>query len=121
MPRVAGDDEAFRSYVEAQLPTAADLERFVLAVGLLTCGVLVVGDVDVLDAILDNVPASGHPARTLARAVDNLLPTGGNLLADPAATRGWLDRHRHELVWDEVAGRFNRVAGPSKGIRVGGG
>jgi hypothetical protein len=110
MPRVTGDDEEFRSYLETNLPRAMDLERFLLAVALLTYGVLEVDGIDVLDAILDNMPSVGHPARTLARAVDNLLPTGGNVLADPALTHLWLNRYRHELVWDEVAGTFNRVA-----------
>jgi hypothetical protein len=42
----------------------------------------------------------------LARSVDDLVPTGGNVLADPAATRRWLAEHREALDWDEQGGRF---------------
>jgi hypothetical protein len=42
----------------------------------------------------------------LARSVDDIVPTGTNVLADPAAIRRWLAEHREALEWDEQSGRF---------------
>lgn len=101
MQRVSGDDEQFHGYLREHFPAAAGLERFVLAVGLLSFGRL-----DVVDAILEDLPAVGHPARMLARSVDDIMPTGTNVLADPVATRRWFIEHRELLAWDEENGRF---------------
>ena len=40
MPRITGDDEEFRAYIEHQLPGSTGLERYLLALGLLTFGLL---------------------------------------------------------------------------------
>jgi hypothetical protein len=108
MPQVTGDDRAFLCYLRQNLPGSEGLERFVLAVGLLTFGQL-----EALDAILADTPAVGHPARLLARAVDDLLSTGGNVLADPAAIRQWVAEHRDGLVWVEERGVFQLAEGPA--------
>jgi hypothetical protein len=108
MPQVTGDDREFLGYLRKTLPESDGLERFVLAVGLLTFGQL-----DAVDAVLADTPAVGHPARMLARAVDDLLPTGGNVLADPAKVRQWVAEHRDALVWVEERGVFQLAGGPA--------
>ncbi len=104
MPRVDGDDQAFLRYLQRGLPGSEGLERFVLAVGLLTFGQL-----EAAEIVLAELPAVGHPARMLARSVDDLLPTRGNVLADPANTQQWLAEHRADLVWDAEQGRFHLI------------
>jgi hypothetical protein len=102
MSRFPGDDDALLSFLERGYPAARGLERYVMAVALLTFGRL-----DTVEAILTEMPPVGHPARILARAVDALLPTNGNTIADPAAARAWLDAHRDQLRWSEPDGRFH--------------
>ena len=106
MSEVRGDDEELRSYLEQALPGEPGLERFVLAVAMLTFGVLDCRGLDIPVAIVDNLPPERHPARMLARALDDLLPTGGHVLASPDDTLRWLTRHRAELAWDEANGVF---------------
>jgi hypothetical protein len=101
MSQVDGDDQAFLRYLRQALPGSEGLERFVLAVALLTFGQLAS-----VEIILAELPPVGHPARMLARAVDDLLPTGGNVLADPANTRQWLAEHQADLVWEADRGAF---------------
>jgi hypothetical protein len=102
MSGVPGDDDALLDFLERGYPAARGLERYVMAVALLTFGRL-----DTVEAILAEMPPAGHPARILARAVDALLPTNENAIADPAATRAWLDVHRDRLRWSEPDGRFH--------------
>ncbi|MCW6005719.1 hypothetical protein K1W54_14195 [Micromonospora sp. CPCC 205371] len=102
MSHVSGDDDALLGFLERSYPAARGLERYVMAVALLTFGRL-----DTVEAILAEMPPVGHPARILARAIDALLPTNANAIADPAATRAWLDAHRDRLRWNETDGRFH--------------
>jgi hypothetical protein len=102
MSRFTGDDAALLGELERHYPAATGLERYVLAVALLTYG-----RADVVDAILTEMPPVGHPARILARAVDALLPTNASTVADPDGVRAWFVAHRDRLRWSEPDGRFH--------------
>jgi hypothetical protein len=99
--RVPHGDEALLAYLESAYPGSAAVERFVLAVGLLAFG-----RADVTPVILAELPDPDHPARILARAIDDLMPTGGNAAADPAAARDWYEAHGERLRWDAREGRY---------------
>jgi hypothetical protein len=58
------------------------------------------------DTVLANLPPPGHPARVLARAVDELVAPDCDTPADPEATRDWIAAHRARLRWSEADGRF---------------
>jgi hypothetical protein len=102
MSRAPNDDRGLHAYLLQYFPTAEGVERFVVAVALLTYGHL-----EVVDEILALIPTGNHPARVLARSVDELLPTGGDALRDTDAVRAWLENHRTELAWNETTGRFD--------------
>jgi hypothetical protein len=108
--RFVGDDEALHAFLREQYaglpPGDPDIGRFVLGVGLLSFGHL-----DVVDDVLDGIPAADHPSRMLARSVDGLIPgAGGNVLVDAQAVRDWIAQHRDRLVWNEESGVFELLS-----------
>ena len=119
----ADHDEHFRQFVEKAYsdekerlgrklncdpdPDTASISLYILSLILLTYG-----RIDVVTDILENLPSSTVPARTLARCVQQLLPMEGlDVLADTPAALDWYRAHRDRLRWDEPAGLFRSLDG----------
>jgi hypothetical protein len=87
---------------ESEMRTAR-LGIYLAAITLLTYGRL-----DVVADVLENIPAGRHPARVLARSVQDLLPLATELdvLARPGAALAWVRENEARLRWSEAAGRF---------------
>ncbi|MFC0105154.1 hypothetical protein [Kibdelosporangium aridum] len=101
MSQAPSGDEELHAYLVREFPAASGIGRFVLAVGLLTFG-----HIEVVADIVAGMPPDRHPARILARAVDALIPTGGDVLSDPRGVAAWVAEHAAELVWNEQTGLF---------------